>query len=82
MKQYEYVCDSCGGVQEVDAIDGQPPTEDILCHNCGAVARRNWKASITIPDHMSALKGGDDFTRIRSHMKNAPRPSGKRKVYY
>lgn len=85
---YEYVCESCNSITEIERSIKDEIPKTISCLSCKKKATRRWKASISIPEHFKALSevtGGDSYANLdnlKSRFKHAPRPSGRGKVYY
>jgi predicted nucleic acid-binding Zn ribbon protein len=85
---YAYTCDFCNNKQEIEQGLEEVVPKAITCEACGKQMRRDWKASITIPDHFKAVgdicnrDSGSNFDYIKHRMAKGSRPSGKEKIYY
>lgn len=82
MKSYEYICDQCGYIMEIEVGYGEAPPKEVICPHDGNLMRRNWQTAIVIPAYMKAGVEGDAHTTITQKMKHANRPSGRKKVHY
>jgi len=74
----DFKCPTCESVQEVVFPIAAGPPKEVLC-TCGKHMTRIYgKPTVQIPDYFV----DQDFNALRSHMANAPRPSGKTQLYY
>lgn len=77
---YEFKCESCGAVQDVDRPLKEGPPKEVSC-KCGEKMHRVWNASsIIIPEYMKASES-HDFSTWKTRMAKS-RPSGRERIYY
>lgn len=78
---YQYICEKCEAIKEVDRSIKEGPPKIVEC-GCGENMHRVWGSStILIPDHFKAVGEGVDVSEIGRRI-NHSRPSGKRKVFF
>jgi len=74
----DFTCEECNQTKTVSyAIQDGPPKE-VLCDHDHKMKRVMKKPSVHVPDYFA----DNDFTAMVTHMKNAPRPSGRQKLVF
>lgn len=78
---YEFKCDDCSAVEEIERSVKEGPPSQLPC-SCGGIKHRVWMDSTTIiiPEYMRA-EGTQDFSTWKTRMAKS-RPSGREKVFY
>jgi len=83
---YDFVCDKCGKAFEGDFDNfedykKQEADGRLVCPDDQSPLRREYKASLHVPEHMKATssKTAEYATHL---MSNAKRPGGREKIYY
>lgn len=76
---YKFICPECGDRKEVDIPSAEIKNYKALCDSCGAVMRRDWKASLYTSESDKA-ENVVETSWLKQGMKK--RFSGKSKIYY
>ncbi|HNQ19985.1 MAG TPA: hypothetical protein PKI46_02870 [Bacteroidales bacterium] len=84
---YEYYCESCDKIIEIEKSMTEDIPAYIVCEECNTKCYRVWgNMAIKIPEHMKATSdiyygdNGSNLDYLKKRMNK--RPSGKEKVYY
>nr|DAE47613.1 MAG TPA: Rubredoxin loop, ELECTRON TRANSPORT [Bacteriophage sp.] len=76
--KYKYKCD-CGNEKIIECSIKEIENREEICEKCGCKMKRDWKASLIIPEHMKT-SNSQEMSYVKNILKT--RPSGKNKVYY
>jgi putative FmdB family regulatory protein len=86
---YEYYCDNCHTVIEVEKSMKEDIPKSVECPACRLEANRVWKnMTIHIPEFMKAgstlynNNSASDYDYVKGRMNKGVRPSGKQKTFY
>ncbi len=74
----DFKCAECEEVKNISFPVEEGPPKEVLCEKGHQMKRVMKKQAVHVPDYF----GEHDFNAMVSHMKNAPRPSGKAKLVY